>query len=241
MTNAALLQRDYYFNSAAHYDAMHVSGDDEHSVALHYVSALVREFGIETMLDVGTGTGRAPAFLGRTHTDISIVGVEPVLALLKRARAKPEMDAALLASGSGYHLPFRDASFDAVCQFGVLHHVKDPNQVVQEMTRVARKAVFISDSNRFGQGSLHSRLLKLWLAKCGLWPLANLLKTNGTGYTISAGDGLSYSYSVFDSMDLVSHWADRLLLLPTSQSEHDGWFSPLLTSSHVLLCAFRDC
>ena len=55
MTNAALLQRDYYFNTAAHYDAMHVSGDDEHSVALQYVSALVREFGIETMLDVGTG------------------------------------------------------------------------------------------------------------------------------------------------------------------------------------------
>ena len=58
-------------------------------------------------------------------------------------------------------------------------------------TNLAKMAVFISDSNRFGQGSLRSRLLKLGLAKCGLWPLANLIKTRGTGYSISAGDGSS--------------------------------------------------
>jgi hypothetical protein len=108
------------------------------------------------------------------------------------------------------------------------------------MMRVARRAVFLSDSNRFGQGAMPSRLLKLVLAKCGLWPMANFLKTGGTGYTLSAGDGLSYSYSVFDSLEQLQQWADRVVLVPTGQPEVYSWYAPLLTSSHVLLCAVRD-
>jgi hypothetical protein len=127
-----------------------------------------------------------------------------------------------------------------VCQFGVLHHVKEPNVVVSEMVRVARRAVFLSDSNRFGQGRMHARILKLVLARSGLWPVANFLKTRGTGYTISDGDGLSYSYSVFDSLQVLRSWCDRLVLVPTSQADHSSWFSPLLTSSHVLMCAVLD-
>jgi hypothetical protein len=87
---------------------------------------------------------------------------------------------------------------------------------------------------------MHARLVKLVLGHCGLWPAANFLKTGGAGYTISSGDGLSYSYSVFDSVDILQAWADRLILVPTSPVEHRGWHHPLLTSSHVLVCALRD-
>jgi hypothetical protein len=38
------------------------------------------------------------------------------------------------------------------CAFGALHHVARPGQVVADMLRVGAKAVFISDSNSFGQG-----------------------------------------------------------------------------------------
>jgi ubiquinone/menaquinone biosynthesis C-methylase UbiE len=233
-------QRDYYTNGALEYDSMHLSEGDEHSIALRYVSALMREFQLNSLLDVGTGTGRAVAYIRRAQAGAFVVGVEPVLALLQRARGKPEVNGAYLASASGYLLPFASASFDAVCQFGILHHVKDPSDVVAEMMRVAKRAVFLSDSNRFGQGAMFTRLFKLLLAQSGLWPVANFLKTRGRGYTISAGDGLSYSYSVFDSLNQVHHWADRVVLVPTGQPEYRNWYSPLLTSSHVLLCAVRD-
>jgi ubiquinone/menaquinone biosynthesis C-methylase UbiE len=234
------LQRDYYASTAPHYDAMHLSAGDEHHVALRYVSALMREFDLNSVLDVGTGTGRAVVYLRHAHPGAFVVGVEPVESLLARARAKMDVTGAGLVSASGYRLPFADTSFDAVCQFGVLHHVKDPNVVVGEMMRVAKRAVLLSDSNRFGQGSIRARLVKLLLAHCGLWPAANFLKTRGAGYTISAGDGLSYSYSVFDSFDTLQAWADHLVLVPTSPVKHATWMHPLLTSSHVLLCALRD-
>jgi ubiquinone/menaquinone biosynthesis C-methylase UbiE len=236
----ALIQRQYYASSALHYDALHVSENDAHGIALRYLSALMREFELRSVLDVGTGTGRAVTYLAQAHPRAFIVGVEPVPSLLALARAKPDAERASFASASGYRLPFADASFDAVCQFGVLHHVKDPNAVVREMTRVASKGVFLSDSNRFGQGRISARLLKLLLAQCGLWPAANFVKTRGAGYTISAGDGLSYSYSVFDSFDIVRAWADRVVLVPTSQADSRTWHHPLLTSSHVLVCALRD-
>jgi ubiquinone/menaquinone biosynthesis C-methylase UbiE len=236
----ARLQHDYYTSTAAHYDARHISEDDEHGIALRYVSALIREFQLTSVLDVGTGTGRAIAHLRPTHPDLRVVGIEPVFALLARAATKPSAAGASFASASGYRLPFRNASFDAVCQFGILHHVKDPSAVVQEMMRVASRAVFLSDSNRFGQGPVGARLLKLLLAHSGLWSVANYLKTRGTGYTISEGDGLSYSYSVFDSLSAIHSWADRVVLVPTGRPQHPSWYSPLLTSSHVLVCAFRD-
>jgi ubiquinone/menaquinone biosynthesis C-methylase UbiE len=52
-------------------------------------------------------------------------------------------------------------SIDAAFECGVLHHVAEPSHVVGEMMRVARKAIFLSDSNRFGQGRLIARILKL--------------------------------------------------------------------------------
>jgi ubiquinone/menaquinone biosynthesis C-methylase UbiE len=240
MTEVFQLQRKYYASTADDYDTLHLSEDDEHAVALRYMSAFMREFGLLRVLDVGTGTGRVPAFLRQAHPRTLVVGVEPDRSLLARARGKPDVKGAHLTSGSGYQLPFRDSSFDAVCQFGVLHHVKDPNLVVREMTRVANRAVFLSDSNRFGQGSKSARIGKLLLARCGLWPVANFLKTRGLGHTVSCGDGVSYSYSVFDSLDILQAWADRLVVVPTARSDYRTWLSPLLSSSHVLLCAVRD-
>jgi ubiquinone/menaquinone biosynthesis C-methylase UbiE len=240
LVQQAKIQADYYARSAAVYDALHLGGDDEHSLALRYVSALVREFEINSVLDVGTGTGRAIATLQAARPAAVIVGIEPVMALLSRARAKPGVHVTRLASASGYSLPFADASFDGVCQFGVLHHVSNPNDVVREMLRVARRAVFVSDSNRFGQGRFGLRVAKLALAATGLWPAANLLKTRGNRYSLSAGDGLSYSYSVFDSLSILQAWADRVVLVPTGLRGGPTWSGPLLTASHVLVCAIRD-
>jgi hypothetical protein len=68
------------------------------------------------------------------------------------------------------------------------------------------------------------------------------LRTGGKRYRITEGDGLAYSYSVYDSFEQVSQWADRVILvpLPSDDSKATSWFHPLLNSGGVLLCAFRE-
>jgi len=238
--SAADIQRRYYTETAAAYDAMHVRENDGHAAALRLISALVEQGQFRTVLDVGCGTGRALRHFRAHHRDLHVRGIEPVEALIRQAVEVHGVAADALVCGRGEFLPYSDGSFDAVCEFGILHHVPDPNAVVREMLRVARRAVFLSDANRFGQGSRVSRLAKLALYQLKLWPLANYVKTRGRGYAITAGDGLAYSYSVFDSYELLARWAPRIIFVPTRPASANSWAHPLLTASEVLACAIRD-
>jgi ubiquinone/menaquinone biosynthesis C-methylase UbiE len=110
-----------------------------------------------------------------------------------------------------------------VCESAVLHHVANPNAVVKEMLRVAKKAVLISDSNRFGQGSRAARLIKLGLYKTKLWGAYNYVRTSGRGYRITEGDGVAYSYSVYDSFALLSQWADRIIFYSATDRRVASW------------------
>jgi SAM-dependent methyltransferase len=235
---AAELQRSYYARTAGAYDAAHAD-EPEHRLALSYISAFIDSAGIRSVLDVGSGTGRALLHLAAAHPDISLCGVEPVAALRERA-VEHGVPAERLIEAAGEALPFEADSFDAVCELAVLHHVPDPQAVVSEMMRVARRAIFLSDENRFGHGSLAARLAKVSLWKAGAWSAADRLRTRGRGYMVSEEDGVSWSYSVYDSYDALHEWADRIVLIPTLPADRRSWLSPLLTSSKVLLCAFRD-
>lgn len=195
---AASLQQAYYAEHAALYDAMHLEPDDEHHLALAMLAGLARKIGAKTILDVGSGTGRALQLLERYLPEARIIGIEPVEALREIALGKG-IAADRLVAGSGEALPFADDSFDLVIETGVLHHVANPAGVVGEMARVARLGVMISDSNKYGQGSGPIRLLKSIIRKLGLWDLMIRLQTGGRMWKWSAGDGLYYSYSVFDN------------------------------------------
>lgn len=232
------LQAAYYQQTASRYDEVHAADPrDAHYTALQIVDAMSNLFGLKNFLDVGAGTGRAALFLRDRGKQVR--GIEPVKALIEQANQKGLPPDAILC-GDGRSLPFRDHSFDAVVEFGMLHHVAEPSRVVEEMMRVARKAVFLSDSNRFGQGGAAARAIKLMLYKTGLWKPARYLQTRGKYYTIADGDGLTYSYSIYDSYDQLAVWADVIWCLPTGTSQSSqSWLSPLLSSSHGLLCALR--
>ena len=128
-------------------------------------------------------------------------------------------------------LAFADGSFDLVCEFGALHHIPRPELAISEMLRVARKAIFVCDSNNFGQGGKFSRFLKQAINAVGLWPAANLIKTKGKGYTLSDGDGVTYSYSVFTNYKQISKGCESVYLLNTSSSGPNLY----RTSSHIAL------
>ena len=227
-------QRDYYAQTASLYDSMHVQPGDEHFIALEYATALLQVIRAKSVLDVGSGTGRALRFLQQRHPDLRVEGVEPVRELRERAQAH----GSVLHDATGESLPFRDGSFDVVTAFGLLHHVPDPVPVVAEMTRVAKCGVMISDANRFGQGSVSTGVLKLAIHRSGLWPAFDHLRTKGRGYLESDGDGISYSYSIFDSMPQLQAWADRAFIIPTMPQK--SFLLMPIAFRHGLLVAFRE-
>ena len=237
---AVKIQRQYYEDTARRYDAMHAhEGVADTSIA-QFVHGMMQTLGVRSVLDVGTATGLGVRQLKASLPGAFVCGVEPVAGLVRQAAENGSTRSGAVIRATGEALPFADASFDAVCEFAILHHVADPNAIVKEMLRVARKAVFICDSNRFGQGAWSTRLGKLMLYKCGLWAAFNYVRTGGKGYQITAGDGLAYSYSVYDSLDHIQRWADRVILVPSDGGKVRGWFQPLLTSGGVLLCAIKE-
>lgn len=243
------IQKKYYEQTVSDYDIAHAGEHSAINIAVQYILFWAAMYDYSSFLDVGCGTGRAIKSFLVANPDVAIQGVEPVEAMVRQAIEKNGIPEGLISVGNGDVLEFHDGTFDAVCEFAVLHHVKQPDAIVSEMKRVARKAIFLVDSNRFGQGSLLSRYTKLILYKVGLWKIFNYMRTGGKGYMISEGDGLFYSYSVYDSYRQLAQWADRIILIPldnprVQHGEQHGmlpeWCNPLLTSSSVLLCAFRD-
>lgn len=227
-------QQDYYAETASLYDSMHVQPGDEHFIALEYVSALLDVVRAKSVLDVGAGTGRVSRFMQQRRPNLQIEGVEPVEALREQARALGTG----LHEGSGEALPFQDSSFDVVMSFALLHHVPDPAPVVAEMMRVARSGVMISDANRFGQGRTAAGALKLAIHGIGLWPVFERVRTKGRGYHQSDGDGVFYSYSIYDSVGQLQAWANRVFVIPTTPQK----CLPIaqVAAPQGLLVAFRE-
>ena len=98
----------------------------------------------ESALDVGCGEGvmteRFAARLERGH----VVGVDledPKLREEWSRRARPNLEFRAFA---GPELPFADDEFDLVSAIEVLEHVPDPDRMLGEMARVARRWLLVS-------------------------------------------------------------------------------------------------
>ena len=231
-----LRQRAYYERTAEHYESMHVSGNDEHGVALAFFAGLARKLDAQSVLDIGAGTGRALDILSQELPHARLVGLEPVAGLREVGYSKG-LSTEQLIDGSGEALPFADNSFDFVIETGVLHHVPQPAKVVAEMVRVARLGVMISDSNKFGQGSGPVRFLKAVLDHFGLWNSLIWVQTKGKMSKWSEGDGLFYSYSVFDNVGQLNAKFSRQFFTSTvPMSGHSLRFG----ASHVCVIAIKD-
>jgi ubiquinone/menaquinone biosynthesis C-methylase UbiE len=228
------IQRRYYAETAHKYDAMHVHEGDAHYFALCLMLAAVNLLGVKSILDIGSGTGRAIAQIKRFRPDVLVKGIEPVKELREIAHSKG-ISTEELIDGTALALQFGDGDFDLVCEFGALHHIKTPAHAIAEMLRVAKKAVFISDSNNFGQGSPLRRSLKQLFRLFGLWRVINLIKTAGHGYTISEGDGLAYSYSVFSNYKQIRAQCKSVHLLNTTAAGANLY----RTAAHVALLGIK--
>lgn len=129
---------------------MGLSGPDtaeEHRMALEMLSI---EPG-DSVLDVGCGPGNFARDFAAAAGDGLVVGVDASASML--ATAVRETDDANVAyvRGDAGALPFRDASFDAVCCFAALYLIEEPLRALAEIVRVLApggRVALLSSCNR---------------------------------------------------------------------------------------------
>lgn len=105
------------------------------------VRVLVQEIGAmlppeAEMLDVGTGDGQIAKMIGEQQSDTQVQGID----IMKR-----EVIHIPVTLFDGTTIPMEDNSVDVVTFVDVLHHTNDPQILISEASRVARKAVIIKD------------------------------------------------------------------------------------------------
>lgn len=128
----------YFRDSAESWDQIRALHVDEAEVESAIVNMLGDEMP-ETLLDIGTGTGRMLQLLGPRVQDA--VGVDQSHDMLSVARTNLS-DARYgncnVRQADMYQLPFENASFDLVVLHMVLHFADEPVDVVREAARVLR-------------------------------------------------------------------------------------------------------
>ena len=109
-----------------------------------------------------------------------------------------------------------------------------------EMLRVARQEIFLSDCNNFGHGSLLARQIKRGLQRLSLWSFFDWVRSGGKRYYVSQGDGVAYSYSVFNNLPQIRNVCKGGIYILNTAPLDGPVTSDLLTSAaHVALLGLK--
>jgi ubiquinone/menaquinone biosynthesis C-methylase UbiE len=92
---------------------------------------------VQTILDLGCGTGRFSRGLAETF-NATVVGLDPSIKMLNQAPAGRDGIRVLYASGCAEALPLASESVDVVFISMVFHHFTDPHLAARESRRVLR-------------------------------------------------------------------------------------------------------
>ena len=128
------------------------NGRNSRQVALE-VPIMVRTLGLPAggrVLEVGCGRGVALPVLQRLLRPVRLVGMDIAAELLDEARVRA--DAAgihvELVPGDVRRLPFRDAAFDMVVDFGTCYHIARQEHALGEIVRVlAPGGLFVQETH----------------------------------------------------------------------------------------------
>jgi ubiquinone/menaquinone biosynthesis C-methylase UbiE len=102
---------------------------------------LARPIRRDNALEIGCGLGRGAALLVEKMSFKHVYAFDLEEKLVRRAvRNRPRDLENIIAFfvGDAQHLPFPDACFDAVVNFGIIHHVLDWRRCIGELSRVTR-------------------------------------------------------------------------------------------------------
>lgn len=111
---------------------------DDHEVETAVLDMLP-EYGIEALLDVGTGTGRMLEVLApRIQTGLGIDASRDMLAVARSHLDHGGFHHCQVRQADMYRTPLRDAAYDAAVIHQVLHFADDPAAAIAETARVLR-------------------------------------------------------------------------------------------------------
>jgi 2-polyprenyl-3-methyl-5-hydroxy-6-metoxy-1,4-benzoquinol methylase len=109
-----------------------------------------------TILDVGTGTGRAAIALARRGAAVTGIDASAEMLAVARRRALEAGAAVTFVQGDAHGLIVADRSFDAVVCLRVLMHTPDWRQSLAELCRAARHRVVLDYPARSSAAALQS-------------------------------------------------------------------------------------
>lgn len=132
---------DFYNKDAASYDIerfSNIQGSIIDQIQKKIVNGVFGSNKNKLVLDLGCGTGRFSIELERHG--LQIVSVDPSLLMLKEITKKIKKDDNItLIQGIAHQLPFKDSSFDGCICINVMDHIKEPQIIFSEVSRILKK------------------------------------------------------------------------------------------------------
>jgi len=113
---------------------------------------------VKKILDIGCGTGFSTRELIRMG---ETVGLDRKRSFLRAAKAS---EVEILVRGDALHLPFKEETFDLVCMYDLIHHLKEPEGALSEANRVLKRRgyFFVKDVKKCGNKEYYLNGLADW-------------------------------------------------------------------------------
>jgi SAM-dependent methyltransferase len=118
-------------------------GEEEYRL----IASLLAPNPSDTLLDVGCGTGYFTRRFATGVAERNVLGADTDLNMLRFAEGHSAHNIGFVASDAR-RLPFRDGSFDLVVSVTALCFIREEQQALREMLRVARRRVVLGLLNR---------------------------------------------------------------------------------------------
>lgn len=119
--------------------AIKVFGTKSTLMAKSWAEVITRS-SIGRVLDYGCGTGLESRVFVQRFNPMYAFDISPV-----SVHKNVKDNGVLGCVANAFFLPFKDDAFDWVCICGVLHHIVDLPSAILEISRVAKKYVFVSE------------------------------------------------------------------------------------------------
>jgi ubiquinone/menaquinone biosynthesis C-methylase UbiE len=120
------------------YDCGRDHGPEVLHLWMNVVSSYVEKQRIQTILDLGCGTGRFSEALA-AHFDAEVVGLDPSKKMLEQAQRKLRDRRVRYELGSGEAIPLPNNSVDLIFMSMIFHHFDNPRLAARECRRVLRE------------------------------------------------------------------------------------------------------
>lgn len=122
---------------AVTYDRGRDHGPEFLKLWMGVISSHVKDQRIQTILDLGCGTGRFSEALAN-HFNAAVIAVDPSNKMLDQARSKQHDRRIRYEPGRGETIPLPSNSVDLIFMSMIFHHLEDPKLVAEECRRVVR-------------------------------------------------------------------------------------------------------